>query len=130
DRSGSVEENVCEMVSDGIKTVQLTVQHQGHHGQRMIKIAVESRECLGDTPPAQACHDVWIFEHVNRVIEIYKLMPQRLAKNRPDCDCEEDTDARDKNPAAQGDGSRSKGNGLFQLRNSGLINESSARTRG
>ena len=69
------------MMSGGIQSIKLAVQHVGKPGQRVPVGGMDMGKCPDDPLERQALGDHRIIIHVILVVVVNKLVSQRLAEN-------------------------------------------------
>src|SRR5581483_4423815 len=81
-----MQQDVAKMVSGGIQTIDLTIEHVSKRGQRMPETGVTVGEKPFKAGKSQARCNVRILVNVTIVVEINEAVTKRLAKNDPDQD--------------------------------------------
>src|SRR5436190_9224091 len=93
-----MQQHVRQMMSPGLETVKLTIQHVRNRGQRMPIGSMDMREGPLNSIETEAFRDPWILANVLIVVVVDELMPQCLAEDNPDNSHKENTDHAGNNP--------------------------------
>jgi hypothetical protein len=64
--------------------MELVIQHQREHGQRMIELALDMSEHCRNSFQGETAGNLCVFIHIQVVVVIDKVVPQRLAEDYPD----------------------------------------------
>ena len=76
-----MKEDIGEMMSAGMQSIQLAVQHVGKPGQRMPIVSLNAGERPDNSLERQPPGDHWIIIHIMIVVEVNELMAKSLAEN-------------------------------------------------
>src|SRR5437660_5408347 len=75
------------MMRSGFQPEQLAIQHVRHCRRRMPVVGMNTSKRAENILPVHPLLDLRILTHVNWIVEIDEVMPQRLRKDDPsDCD--------------------------------------------
>src|ERR1035437_9497103 len=81
--------------------MELMIQHERNHGQRMIEIALDMSEHRRNALQDKTAGNLCVFIHVKTVVEVDKFILHRLAEDRPHNSRKENTDAKYSPPVIQ-----------------------------
>ena len=99
DNSDGMKEYISKVMPACIQAIKLGVKHVRDRGQRMPIFGVNVGECPDNIGKVEATCYPGILIHVTRVIVVNKVVPERLAKNRPSQRYKNDANAESKPPA-------------------------------
>ena len=81
DHRRGVEKDIGEMMSGGIQSVKLAVQHVGKPGQRMPVVGMNAGESPNYPLQRQTPGNLRVFIHIIIVVIVNELVNHRLAEN-------------------------------------------------
>src|SRR5438874_13664405 len=67
-RVGGVQKNVCEMISAGVFSKKLCIEHERKPGQRMPVAGMPGGKCPDDIAPTKPCQDVRVLGYIEPVV--------------------------------------------------------------
>ena len=85
-----MQDKIGYMISAGIKTIELIIEHQGEPGQRMPEFGVGGAECPANSIRRNAGLDMTVFCDINIIIEIDEVKLIHLPVNSKRNKCQND----------------------------------------
>ena len=83
-----MQDEVGYMISAGIETIELVIEHQRNPGQVMPEFGVGCGKCPADSIRENTGLDMIIFGYINLIIEIYELELIDLPVNSKRSQCQ------------------------------------------
>ena len=87
-----MKQNVSQMMSPGLESVELAIQHVRDRGKRMPVGRVNMGEGPLDIARGETADYSWIIVNVRTIVVVHEVVVQRLAKRNPDNACEQNAD--------------------------------------
>jgi hypothetical protein len=89
-RAEDMEDEVGDMITAGIQTVELIIEHQRKPGQGMPEIGISGTECPANGFKRDAGPDMIVFGHVNIIINIDEFKLNNLIEDGERDTCQND----------------------------------------
>lgn len=96
-----MEQDIGEVMTAGVQSVELAVQHVREPGQGMPVMRMAVSEGPADAGQGQTLYNLRIIIHILVVIIIDKPMTERLAEDQKYGDCQQQANARNHTLAIQ-----------------------------
>ena len=90
ERAEDMQDEVGDMISAGIQTVELVIEHQGKPGQGMPEIGISGGECPTNGFKRDAGPDMIVFGHVNIIVNIDEFKLNNLIEDGERDTCQND----------------------------------------
>ncbi len=88
-----VKQDVSKMMSPGLESVKLAIQHVGNGGEWMPVGCMHMGESPCKIPWRETVQYFWVGVNVRTIVVIHELVMKGLAKHDPDNDCKQNADS-------------------------------------